>query len=62
MSKEAVSFISGMLQYNPNKRFDIDDVLKQDFLTKKVNEFSHKDYEKLGEVKDDELIISIDIN
>lgn len=62
LSKEAVSFISGMLQYNPNKRFDIDDVLKQDFLTKKVNEFSHKDYEKLGEVKDDELIISIDIN
>ena len=62
LSKEAISFISGMLQYNPNKRFDIYDVEKHDFLNKKVSEFTHKGYEELGEVNDNDIIISIDIN
>ena len=62
LSKEAVSLIKGMLQYNPNKRLDIDDVVKHDFLNKKVSELTYKGYEELGEVKDNEIIISIDIN
>ena len=62
LSKEAVSLIKGMLQYNPNKRLGIDDVIKHDFFKKKVNELTYKGYEELGEVKENELILSIDIN
>ena len=62
LSIEAVSFITGMLQYDPNKRFSIDDVIKHDFLTKKVDEFAHKDYEKFGTVNDNEIVLDIKIN
>ena len=59
LSNEVISFISGMLQYDPKKRFDINDVLNHDFLKKNVKEFSHKGQEKLGEVKGNDIILNI---
>jgi len=41
LSKEVVSFIKGMLQYDPGKRMDIEELSKHDFLTKNVSSF-HK--------------------
>ena len=62
LSKEAVSFINGMLQYDPKNRFNIDDVIKHDFLNKNVSEFSHKDYETLGKVDENGIVLDIKIN
>ena len=62
LSNEVINFISGMLQYDPKKRFDINDVLNHDFLKKNVKEFSHKEQEKLGEVKGNDIILNININ
>ena len=45
LSKEAISFINGMLQYDPNKRFDINEVINHDFLKKDVKDFSHEKYD-----------------
>ena len=47
LSKEAVSFINGMLQYDSNKRFSAGDLLKHDFLTKNIDEFQTIDVTKL---------------
>ena len=62
LSKEAVSFINGMLQYDPKNRFDINDVIKHDFLNKNVSEFSHSDYETLGKVDENGITLDIKIN
>ena len=39
LSKEAVSFLNGMLQYDTNRRLSSDDLLKHEFLTKNVKDF-----------------------
>ena len=62
LSTEAISFIDGMLQYDPNKRFDINQVLAHDFLNKDIKSFSHDGIDKLGEVNDKEIILNININ
>jgi len=59
LSKEAINFIRGMLQYDPEKRFDINDVVEHDFLNKNVNEFAHEGYEEFGEVNENEIILNI---
>jgi len=41
LSIEAVSFLNGMLQYDPNRRLDVTDLSKQYFLTREVSSF-HK--------------------
>jgi serine/threonine protein kinase len=41
LSKEVVSFIKGMLQYDPGKRMTIEELSNHEFLTKDVNKF-HK--------------------
>jgi serine/threonine protein kinase len=41
LSKEVVSFIKGMLQYDPGKRMNIEELSKHEFLTKDVTNF-HK--------------------
>ena len=51
-----------MLQYDPKNRFNIDDVIKHDFLNKNVSEFSHKDYETLGKVDENGIVLDIKIN
>ena len=40
LSKEVVSFLNGMLQYDPNKRLTAENLSKHDFLNKSVAEFS----------------------
>ena len=40
LSKEVVSFLNGMLQYDPNKRLTAENLYNHAFLTKNVSEFS----------------------
>ena len=61
LSKEAISFINGMLQYDPSKRFDINDVINHDFLKKNVKDFSHEKYD-LGEINENGITLNININ
>ena len=49
LSKEAVSFINGMLQYDSNKRLSAVELLNHDFLKKNVKEFQTLD---VNQVKD----------
>ena len=42
-SKEAVSFLNCMLQYNPDERLSITELAQQDFIVKNVNEFTQAD-------------------
>ena len=55
LSKEAVSFLNGMLQYDPEKRLNIEEISRHHFLTKNTREFSSIDFalvaSKLGEEK-----------
>ena len=53
LSKEAISFLNCMLQYDPNKRYSCDQLSKHIFLTKDVNRF-HK--VNLNELKNIEII------
>ena len=62
LSKEAISFITSILQYDSTKRLDIDGVLAHDFLKKDTKEFSHEGIEQFGEIKEKELILDIKIN
>ena len=39
-SKEVVSFINGMLKYDPNNRLSAEELLKHDFLVKNVKDFT----------------------
>ena len=61
LSKEVISFISGMLQYDVNKRFDINAVINHDFLKKDTKDFEHKGFEQFGEVKEKEIVLNINI-
>ena len=53
LSIEAISFISGMLRYDPQSRLDIESLSKQYFLTKDVSSFHNvklkRDQKQLGE-------------
>ena len=46
-SKEVISFINGMLQYDPNKRLSAAQLLQHDFLTKDVKTFHNIDRKKI---------------
>ena len=48
LSKEVVSFLTGMLQYNPKKRLNIDQLAKHEFLNKEVHKFSKIDLDLFG--------------
>ena len=50
LSKEVVSFLNRMLQYNPNDRISADDLSKHPFLTKRINEFSKFDKRRIYKV------------
>ena len=60
-SKEAVSFINGMLQYDPNKRLSAAELLKHDFLVKNVNTFHSIDTKQI-ENKISGNVININVN
>ena len=52
-SKETISFLNCMLQYDPNKRYSCEQLSKHSFLTKDVNEF-HK--VNINELKNIEIV------
>ena len=53
LSKEVISFINGMLQYDPKKRLNIEQLSRHHFLTRNVKDFHPIDfsliYNKIGE-------------
>ena len=49
LSEETISFISGMLQYDPKNRYSINDLCNHEFLNKPVSEFTKIDYNKYSE-------------
>ena len=48
LSKELISFINGMLQYDPKKRLNIEQLSKHSFLNKNVNQFERIDLKKVN--------------
>ena len=50
LSKEAISFINGMLQHNPLKRLSIDELANHNFLVKNVKDFKELDLVKAEKV------------
>ena len=48
LSKEVISFLNGMLQYDPNMRLNIDQLSKHSFLTKNVKDFESIDMKKVS--------------
>ena len=62
-SKEAVSFINGMLQYDPNKRLSAAELLKHDFLVKNVNTFHSIDTKKIeNKISGNAININVNLN
>ena len=53
VSKEVVSFLNGMLQYDPKYRLSSEELLRHRFLTKKVKDFTRMDTVKAS--KDDKI-------
>ena len=51
LSKESVSFINGMLQYDSNKRLSFDELKNHKFLQKNVNEFTKINLDELKNIK-----------
>ena len=59
LSKEAINFINGMLQHNPQKRLNIDQLANHNFLMKNVKDFKELDLKRAGEKVDkDNLTIN----
>ena len=62
-SKELISFINSMLQYEPNKRLSAEQLYKHPFLTKNIKDFSKADYEKISyKINNGQLMINIKEN
>ena len=51
LSKETVSFLNCMLQYDPTKRLSIDKLYNHKFLRKNINEFHKIDLSELNNIK-----------
>ena len=63
LSKEAVSFLNGMLQYDSKRRLSSDDLLRHDFLTKNVKDFQSVDKNQLkGKINGNMMNINIKNN
>ena len=48
LSKEVVSFLNGMLQYDPKKRYSANQLANHPFLTKRVQDFHRMDLRKVS--------------
>ena len=59
LSKETISFLNCMLQYEPTKRLSIDKLYNHKFLRKNINEFHKIDLSELNNIKiiDDSKIL-----
>ena len=63
LSKEVVSFLNGMLQYNPEKRLSANDLIKHAFLIKNISDFTRIDINQISKkVYGGELKINIKEN
>jgi serine/threonine protein kinase len=63
LSKEVVSFLNAMLQYNPQKRLSSNELARHQFLTKNVNTFERIPLRKVtNKVKNNNLNINIKRN
>ena len=63
LSKEAISFINCMFQYNPNLRKSADNLAKHEFLTKNVKDFSKIKIDDIKEhIEDNKIKININDN
>ena len=60
LSKEAVSFLNGMIQYNPQSRLDINALANHDFLVKDIKSFHFIDIKKAKEkfMNKNEIVIN----
>ena len=56
LSKETVSFLNGMLQYDINKRLSADELSKHHFLTKEINEFTPINLEEVKNIIEGEKL------
>ena len=62
-SKEVVSFINGMLQYEPDKRLSAKELLEHDFLVKSIKDFQRIDTKKVEDkISGNNLNINIKSN
>ena len=57
LSKEVVSFINGMLQYDPKKRLNCEQLSRHQFLTRKVENFSPIDFSLIYNKVDEKGIV-----
>jgi serine/threonine protein kinase len=63
LSKEVISFLNGMLQYNAQKRLSADELARHHFLTKDVKHFQPIDLRKVSnKVRNNNLNINIKKN
>lgn len=59
LSKEVISFINGMLQYNPKDRLNIDELSRHHFLTRDIRNFHKINLDLLGsQVKGQKISIN----
>ena len=62
-SKEVVSFLNCMLQYNPEDRISVQDLAQHDFITEKPSTFHKTDLSKIfDKIDKDRLLINIKKN
>ena len=62
LSSEIVSFINGMLQYDPQKRLSIYELIKHPFLTKEVKDFHPINLEKVSSLDNSGIKMNIKNN
>jgi serine/threonine protein kinase len=63
VSKEVISFLNGMLQYESRKRLNCEQLAKHDFLTKNVKDFHKIDVKKVsGKITGEGLNINVKQN
>ena len=63
VSRELISFLNGMLQYDSSKRLSCEQLAKHDFLTKDVKDFHKIDVKKVsGKIKGEGLNMNVKAN
>ena len=61
LSREVISFLNGMLQYDANQRLNINQLAKHSFLTKKVKDFESLDMKKVSKKNMDKSKLKINV-
>ena len=61
LSREVISFLNGMLQYDANQRLTVDQLAKHSFLTKNVKDFESLDMKKVSKKNIDKSRLKINV-